>query len=215
MCDNRPYLLLLCATIPVIGDNTTPLALSRRSIHGGVRRQKDEFIPITPLAATYLMRSIYPRRSYWMPGSYASVLSEKRDSFLSLWKNKGFKEERMAKVGLDAIGTSTTLESHKSLESLHLLSKQPLQALTMREPALRASLFMLRIDPRVLPLWVRNQECWHAVGRGLRVAGIFVLMPAVLGMHITMPATLSLKVSVPPRHPDALCPLPANSAHGP
>jgi len=30
-------------------------------------------------------------------------------------KNKGFKEERMTKVGLYAIGTSTTLESNKSL----------------------------------------------------------------------------------------------------
>jgi hypothetical protein len=34
--------------------------------------------------------------------------------FLSLWKNKGFTEESMAKVGLDAISTSTTLESNKS-----------------------------------------------------------------------------------------------------
>jgi hypothetical protein len=31
-------------------------------------------------------------------------------------KKKGFKEERVTKVGLDAIGTSTTLESNKSLE---------------------------------------------------------------------------------------------------
>jgi hypothetical protein len=30
-------------------------------------------------------------------------------------KNKGFKEESMTKVGLDAIGTSTTLEANKSL----------------------------------------------------------------------------------------------------
>jgi hypothetical protein len=29
-------------------------------------------------------------------------------------KKKGFKEERVTKVGLDAIGTSTTLESNKS-----------------------------------------------------------------------------------------------------
>jgi hypothetical protein len=29
-------------------------------------------------------------------------------------KNKGFKEERMTKVGLYAIGLSTTLESNKS-----------------------------------------------------------------------------------------------------
>jgi hypothetical protein len=35
-------------------------------------------------------------------------------------KNKGFKEESMTKVGLDAIGTSTTLESNKSLKRLLL-----------------------------------------------------------------------------------------------
>ena len=39
---------------------------------------------------------------------------EKRDSFLRLLNNKDFKEESMTKVGLDAIGTSTTLESNKS-----------------------------------------------------------------------------------------------------
>ena len=43
------------------------------------------------------------------------MLSKKRNSFLSLLKNKGFKEERMTKVGLYAIGKSTTLESNKSL----------------------------------------------------------------------------------------------------
>jgi len=32
-------------------------------------------------------------------------------------KKKGFKEERVTKVGLYAIGTSTTLESNKSLAS--------------------------------------------------------------------------------------------------
>jgi hypothetical protein len=30
-------------------------------------------------------------------------------------KKKGFKEERVTTLGLDAIGTSTTLESNKSL----------------------------------------------------------------------------------------------------
>jgi len=30
-------------------------------------------------------------------------------------KNKGFKEESMTKIELDAIGTSTALESNKSL----------------------------------------------------------------------------------------------------
>jgi hypothetical protein len=42
-------------------------------------------------------------------------LSEKRTSFLRLLNNKGFKEESMTKVELYAIGTSTTLESNKSL----------------------------------------------------------------------------------------------------
>jgi hypothetical protein len=54
-------------------------------------------------------------RSYWIPGSYAPTLSENHDSFLKLWKNKDFKEERMTKVELYAIGKSTTLESNKSL----------------------------------------------------------------------------------------------------
>ena len=55
-------------------------------------------------------------RSYWIPGSYAPALSEKRDSFFRLLKNKGFKEERMTKVRLYAIDKSTTLESNKSLK---------------------------------------------------------------------------------------------------
>jgi hypothetical protein len=42
------------------------------------------------------------------------VLSEKRNLCLRLLKNKGFKNESMTKGGLDAIGTSTTLESNKS-----------------------------------------------------------------------------------------------------
>jgi hypothetical protein len=41
-------------------------------------------------------------------------LSEKCNSFLRLLKDKGFREERMTKVGLYAIGKSTTLESNKS-----------------------------------------------------------------------------------------------------
>ena len=43
------------------------------------------------------------------------MLSENHDSFFRLLKNKDFKEERMTKVELDAIGTSTPLESNKSL----------------------------------------------------------------------------------------------------
>ena len=45
-------------------------------------------------------------------------MSEKGNSFLSLLKNKGFREESMTQVGLYAIGTSTTLESNKSHKRL-------------------------------------------------------------------------------------------------
>jgi len=48
-------------------------------------------------------------------GVLCSWLSEKRNSFLRLLKNKGFKKESMTKVGLYTISTSTTLESNKSL----------------------------------------------------------------------------------------------------
>jgi hypothetical protein len=41
-------------------------------------------------------------------------LSENQNSFLRPLKNKGFKEERVTKIGLYAIGKSTTLESNKS-----------------------------------------------------------------------------------------------------
>src|SRR4029450_1535004 len=54
------------------------------------------------------------RRSYWIPGAYAPALSEKRNSFLRLLKNKGFKEENITKGGLYAIGNSTPLEYNKS-----------------------------------------------------------------------------------------------------
>ena len=63
----------------------------------------------------------FVQRSYWIPGSYAHALSEKGNSFLRLLKNKGFREEGMTKVGLYAIGTSTTLESNKSPSLLHVL----------------------------------------------------------------------------------------------
>jgi len=59
----------------------------------------------------------YLVRSYWIPGSSAPALSEKRNSFLRLWKNKGFKQKSMTQVGLYAISTATPLESNKSLFS--------------------------------------------------------------------------------------------------
>ena len=47
--------------------------------------------------------------------------SEKGNAFSGLLKNKDFKEERKTKVGLDAIDTSTTLESNKGhLRLLHM-----------------------------------------------------------------------------------------------
>jgi hypothetical protein len=55
------------------------------------------------------------KRSYWIPGAYAPALSEKRNAFLRLLKNKGFKKESLTKVGLYAISKSTPLESNKSL----------------------------------------------------------------------------------------------------
>jgi hypothetical protein len=57
-------------------------------------------------------------RSYWIPGSYTPALSEKHNSFLRLLKKKGFREERMTKFGLYAIGKTTTLESNKSLNQM-------------------------------------------------------------------------------------------------
>src|SRR5712691_13111403 len=65
----------------------------------------------------------FSARSYWIPGSYAPALSEKRNSFLRLLKNKGFKEQRRTKIGLYAIGKSTTLESNKSLQANHTTVK--------------------------------------------------------------------------------------------
>jgi hypothetical protein len=60
-------------------------------------------------------RSRLSRDIHFEKSPYAPALSEKYNSFLRLLKNKGFKEERMTKVGLYAIGKSTTLESNKSL----------------------------------------------------------------------------------------------------
>ena len=47
-------------------------------------------------------------------GVLCPPLPKKHYSFLRLLKNKGFKAESMTKVGLNTIGTSTTLESNKS-----------------------------------------------------------------------------------------------------
>jgi hypothetical protein len=54
-------------------------------------------------------------RSSWMPESSAPPVSKKPHALLRLLKNKNFKAESMAKVGLDAIGTSTPLAFHTRL----------------------------------------------------------------------------------------------------
>ena len=79
-------------------------------------------------------------RSYWIPGAYAPALSEKCNSFLRLLKNKGFKEERMTKVGLYAIGKSTTLESNKSQRQNYHDSLLDLTFLTVAN-ALKAPIY--------------------------------------------------------------------------
>jgi hypothetical protein len=66
------------------------------------------------------------------------MLSEKHNSFLRLLKNKGFKEERMTKVGLYAIGKSTTLESNKSLPTM-LSDPNPARAERVLQAVMRIS----------------------------------------------------------------------------
>lgn len=57
----------------------------------------------------------FRQRSYWIPGSSAFTDFEHRSTFLMPLKNKGLKEERVAKVWVDHLDKSTTLESNKSL----------------------------------------------------------------------------------------------------
>ena len=60
------------------------------------------------------VRVIFRVRSYWILGSDASAVSEKRNAFFRLLKNKSFKEESMAIARMYTIGTFMTLESNKS-----------------------------------------------------------------------------------------------------
>ena len=64
------------------------------------------------------------QRSYGIPGSYAATDSEKQLSFSRPLKNNGFKEETGTKILLDAIGTSTTLESNKSHAAIRRIPVQ-------------------------------------------------------------------------------------------
>ena len=86
--------------------------LCRQMAHTGHKR-----LPERPIIGPF------GKRSYWIPGSYAPALSEKRNSFLRLLKNKGFKKESMTKVGLYAISKSTTLESNKSFLAKHTIAE--------------------------------------------------------------------------------------------
>jgi hypothetical protein len=61
-------------------------------------------------------------RSYWIPGAYTPPASEKRSSFLRPLKNKVFQKSGVTPIALDDLGTSTPLESHKSLgNNRHLI----------------------------------------------------------------------------------------------
>ena len=78
------------------------------------------------------------------------MLSEKRNSFSELLKNKGLKEEKKAKVGLDAIDTSTTLESNKSLLNYELTEQRErynLNVLSTLPPPQQAELADLEEQP--------------------------------------------------------------------
>ena len=88
-----------------------------------------------------------------MPGSYALALSEKGDLFLSLLKNKGFREESMTKVGLYAIGTSTTLESNKSPQGYRYLGglDHGIGHLVSMTPPKRSDSASVGVETRKLP----------------------------------------------------------------
>src|SRR5215831_9905901 len=64
------------------------------------------------------------RRSYWIPGSSTPTASEKRSPFLKPLQNKVFQESRVTTIALDDIGTSTTLESNKSVAAKAMPTNQ-------------------------------------------------------------------------------------------
>ena len=93
-----------------------PLRSTQAPLHGVVVGHKAN-LAFSP-ADFLLQNDDLFSRSYWIPGSYAPVLSEKCNAFSGLLKNKGLKEERKTTVGLDTIDTSTTLDANKSLFSM-------------------------------------------------------------------------------------------------
>ena len=77
-------------------------------------------------------------------------MSEKRRSFLRLLKKKGFKEKRTTKVGLYAIGTSTTLESNKSLR------QNPLNCNPSPTPPASYYTCLTPTDITNIKAWIKN-----------------------------------------------------------
>src|SRR5438105_349499 len=66
------------------------------------------------------LQLVFRIRSYWIPGSSASLWSTHLHEFLRPLNNKGFQEEIVTKIGLYDLVKSTTLESNKShLQTRH------------------------------------------------------------------------------------------------
>ena len=74
-----------------------------------LRQATPSYVPLNLVSGPVAING----RSSWIPGSYAPAWAEKHNSFVKLFKKKGFKEESMTKVGLYAIGTSTTLNASR------------------------------------------------------------------------------------------------------
>src|SRR5262245_29567055 len=76
------------------------------------------------------------------------MLSEKHNSFFRLLKNKGFREERMTKIGLYAIGKSKTLESNKSLARSTIFKPNAILVSNVRSSGIPNSLrFWVKVGP--------------------------------------------------------------------
>ena len=96
--------------------NEREQSLPRKGIFGR------DYVCIVPVfnevwAVEVYLRTPFSGGSYWIPGSYASMLFKNLTPFSRSLKNQGFKEEMMAKIGLYDIVKPTTPESNKSEES--------------------------------------------------------------------------------------------------
>src|SRR6516164_431370 len=84
---------------------------------GPARRWRDAKIALDALVTSTSLEShkSHLGRSYWIPGSSTPTASEKRSPFVRPWKQKEFQESGVTTSALDDLGTSTTLQSNKSL----------------------------------------------------------------------------------------------------